>query len=305
VDERLRLAEELVVLSQDRDDSRGKLDGLVMRGGTRLEVGDMAGFAADALELERVANRLQWWAPRWWAGNFRITEAALAGRFEDANALAEEQFKRSAEDANAFNAYAAQSFAIRRETGTVEEIEPLMASGVAADASLVAFRAALALSWVDLDRPDDATAALDALAADDFAVLPRDVSYTSCLVFLSETAAAVGAVDHARRLADLLAPHAGRLVVGGVGIVCFGAADRFLGMLAACVGEHERAAALYQSAAELETSVRGEPALARTWYSWGRLRDDRTMLERARVTAENLGMKRLQQRAIQAIDSGR
>jgi hypothetical protein len=310
IEERLELAEELVQLSQDRDDSRAKLDGLVMRGGTRLELGDIAGFRADAAELERVAARLQWWAPRWWAGNFRITEAVIEGHLDQAEAMAEEQYRRGAEDANALNAYAAQLFAIRRELGRVADLVPLMAASVAADPSLVAFRAALTLSGVDLDDLDDAAAHLDALAIDGFAALPRDVSLTSCLAMLSEAAAMLGATQHAGRLAELFAPHRGHMVVGGVGVVCFGAVDRYLGMLAACEGRPDVACSYYAEAARLEEAMGSPTMLARTHYWWGRtlIADGpegtgRTLLESAGETADQLGMRVLSRRVQDALAS--
>ncbi len=160
----MALAEELVALSRDRDDARGKLDGLVMRAGTRLEIGDMEGFDSEIVELERVASRLQWFAPRWWAGNFRITQANLAGRFEDAEVMADEQFQRGVEDANAFNAYAAQLFATRREIGRHGDLEPLIAEGFRANPRLISFRAALIVTWANSAADDEARRELDSMA---------------------------------------------------------------------------------------------------------------------------------------------
>ncbi|HZN13504.1 MAG TPA: AAA family ATPase [Acidimicrobiales bacterium] len=300
IDQRLRLAEELVVLSEDRDDHRGRLDGHVVRATTRLEQGDLPGFIADTAALELLAERLHWWAADWWADNFRVTEATLLGQFEEAEVRAEAQFKKGAQDVNAFNAYSAQIFTVRREMGRLDDIEPVMAEAVAANPSLIAFRCALALTWTDLGRDDDAATELDALAQDDFALLPRDVGYTSCLALLSETAAALGAPDHAARLGELLAPHAGRIVVGGMGIVCLGAVDRYLGMLAASCERGAEAAAHYAAAAELETALGTPPSLARTQYWWGRLLlgepDDgraRQLLAAAADGAERHGMARL------------
>jgi hypothetical protein len=308
IDERLALAEELVALSRDREDSRGKLDGHVIRAPTRLERGDLAGFIADTIELEGLAERLHWWAADWWADNFRVTEANLLGEFEEAEARAEAQFKKGAQDVNAFNAYSAQIFSARREMGRLDELAPVMAEAVVGNPGLIAFRCALALTWTDLDRMDAAADELEALAVEDFAAIPRDVSYTSCLALLGEAAAAMGAADHSGRLRELLAPHTGRLVVGGVGIVCLGSVDRYLGMLAACAGDTAGALEHFASAAAFEASIGSPPALARTQYWWGRsltagvdVERGRELLAEAAATAENLGMARLVQRAREAL----
>jgi hypothetical protein len=104
---------------------------------------------------------------------------------------------------------------------------------------------------------------------------------------------------HVKTLSALLAPHAGRLVVGGVGIVCFGAVDRYLGMLTACSGDVATASRWFESAAALEQRIGAEAALARTQYWWARTllgqggprrAEGVALLARTRAVAENLGM---------------
>ena len=298
IDERMAIAEELVGLSQDRDDSRAKLDGHVMRATTRLELGDIAGFEADTDELERLSSRLQWWAPDFWAGNFRITRQTVAGHFVEAETMADEQYKRGAQDVNAFNAFAAQLFAVRREVGKLEDIEPLIVGGVEANRDLISFRAGLALTWTELGRPDDALGEINALAEGGFEIVPRDASFTACIALVSEAAATLGDTTHAAVLAELLAPHSGRLIVGGVGIVCFGAVDRYIGMLAMCNGDYPEAVRRLEAAAQLEERVGSEPFLARTRY-WlaralieGATETQRAgeLLAQAGAVAQNLGM---------------
>jgi class 3 adenylate cyclase len=320
VAERLARCEELVALSRGRDDSRGKLDGLVVRAVTRLEVGDVAGFDADTTELERLGERLHWWAADFWSGNLRITHAVLEGRLAEAYENIEGQFKRGAQDLNAINAYAAQLFAVRREMGTLDEIEPMLAATVAGGEGPLAFRAALALAWVDQGRSKDAAAALERLAADDFAALPLDVSFTGSLAVLSEVVASLGAAAYAPALLRRLEPHAGNLLVGAIGIVCLGAVDRYRGMLAATAGDTAAALAHYASAAELEEQVGGGAALARTRLWWGRLLcseagaaagedpettgEGRRLLAAAAETAETFGMTLVARQAREALGAG-
>jgi hypothetical protein len=298
---RLDLSEQLVALSQQRHDARAELDALTTRGSARLESGDIDGFDADTEALVDLGNRLHWWAAHFWAGNFGITRAMLRGDFAYAETTAEEQYKLGAQDVNAFNAYASQLFAAFRQRGRLEEIEPLISGAVAGNENLIAFRAALAVTYVDLGRGDDARPFLDALAVDDFAVLPRDVGYTSCLALLTETVAALDAGEYAGELNRRFEPHAGHLVVGGVGIVCFGAVDRYRGMLAAATGRLDLAAEHYAAAAALEEGIGAVPDLARTRYWWGRLAQATgdtaaaaSLLGEAKRTAGRLAMSTLE-----------
>ncbi len=314
VEERLALAEELVRRSAERDDPRGKLDALVTRASARLETGDVAGFEADTTALEELGAQLHWWAAHFWAGNFRITNAVLRGNFAEADVASDEQFKLGAQDVNAFNAYASQLFAVRRQLGRLDEIEPLIADAVADNPKLVAFRAALAAAAIDDGRRDEGRRLVLALAEGDFEGVPRDVGFTSALALLAESVASLGLAEQAGPLARLLEPHAGRLLVGGVGIVCFGAADRFLGMLAATMGRPDDAARLYEAAARLEAGIDARPELARTRYWWGRLHAEgdladparsRELLGQAGDVARELKMAALVARVEEALGSGR
>jgi class 3 adenylate cyclase len=300
VEGRLALAEELVALSQGRRDAKAELDALTTRGSARLEAGDIEGFDADTAALSALGERLHWWAAHFWAGNFSITRALLSGDFAYAERTAEEQFALGAQDANAFNAYATQLFAARRQTGRLAEMEPLISDAVGANPNLIAFRAGLALTRVEMGKADAARAEVDALAADNFAVVPQDVGYTSCLALLTETVGALGAAEYAPALADRLQPHAGHFIVGGVGIACFGAADRYLAILAALRGSDDEADALFQRAAALEDGAHAAAELARTRYWWGRFRDRADLLEAAAATGGQLGMAALVRHAEEA-----
>jgi hypothetical protein len=304
LEDRLALANELVSLSEDRDSARGRLDGLVIRGSIRLEAADVAGFKADVAEMRRLAQRLNWWAADFWASNFEFTLRLLQGDFATLEDDAGAQFNRGTQDVNAFNVYAVQLFSVRRELGQLADIEPLMAATVAQTPDLVAFRAALAATRAELGDVDAAAAELDALARDDFALLPRDQAFVAALTLLAPVAVAAGAVTHATAIEQLLVPHSGCLALGGAAITCFGAVDRYLGMLAACQGKVEAAEQRYEAAAALEERIGAAPALARTRYWWGTLlgRGGRPLLTQARETADRLGMRFLSEQTAAALE---
>ena len=62
-------------------------------------------------------------------------------------------------------------------------------------------------------------------------VSARGLLWPTCMAQLAESVAAMGAVDHARTLYQLLEPWSGQCIVVGQGLDVLGAADRYLGML--------------------------------------------------------------------------
>jgi hypothetical protein len=110
--------------------------------------------------------------------------------------------------------------------------------------------------------------------------------------------------DRAAQLYAELRPYADHVLVLAWGVVCLGAADRYLGMLASTDRRWDDAQAHFAKAIDIETTLGAPPLLARThhWYALMRLdRDsegDRSQaaasLEISRSEASRLGMKRLE-----------
>ena len=139
-------------------------------------------------------------------------------------------------------------FSLRREQGRLRDLGPMVSAFVRTNAA-VAWRPALALLYAELGDEISARTVLNELAADDFASLPRDGRWTTCLVFLAEVC--VMLEDHARSslLYKLLLPWTERNIVMGSGSGCWGSTDRFLGRLSRVMGywleaEHHFALAL-------------------------------------------------------------
>jgi DNA-binding CsgD family transcriptional regulator len=65
-------------------------------------------------------------------------------------------------------------------------------------------------------------------------------------------------------------PHAGSNVMIGHLVSCYGSADRYLGMLAAVLGESERAEEHFERAMELNRRMGAATWLAHTAYEYGR-----------------------------------
>jgi DNA-binding CsgD family transcriptional regulator len=97
-----------------------------------------------------------------------------------------------------------------------------------------------------------------------------------------------------------LAPLSGGNVVIGHVVACFGAVDRYLGMLAATLGQWERAEDHFERAMILNRRMGADTWLARTAYEYGRMLLARGEADRAAALfgeadriAERIGMAAL------------
>jgi DNA-binding NarL/FixJ family response regulator len=100
-----------------------------------------------------------------------------------------------------------------------------------------------------------------------------------------------------------LEPHAGTTVLVGHGVACYGAADRYLGMLAATLGDWEVAEMRFEAAIELNRRMGAATWVAHTAYEHGRMLVARgraedagraaLMLTEAAELAERIGMPTL------------
>jgi DNA-binding SARP family transcriptional activator len=266
----------------------------------RLELGDRDGFEEDLLVLDASGERSGVAASRstLWHGLLLL----LDGRFGEADRLVN-AMRAKALDANYAASYAGQLAELRYQQGRLPELASLMASAVRPGPRPGGRQAIAALAHAQAGQPTTARTLLATLAVDDFARVPRDLSWTATLSWASEAAAVLAEPDTAASLYRLLRPHHGRAVVAAWGVVCRGAFDRYLGMLASTSGEIGAAREHYEAALRLEERLRSAPSLARTRYWFGRslldAGDDRDrrradgLLRMARATAESLGMGRL------------
>jgi hypothetical protein len=148
---------------------------------------------------------------------------------------------------------------------------------------------------------------LERIAAEDFQRGPGESTSGAGLGILAEVTAREGTPETARVLYELLAPFEGRLLTVVLGLVCVGAADRYLGMLCTVLERWDEADAHFERAIELEERARGHALVPRTKYWWAhsrlhRGRDGervaaRTLLTEVVAETERLGMHHLHEQA--------
>src|SRR5437588_810412 len=128
----------------------------------------------------------------------------------------------------------------------------------------------------------------------------RESLWLAALAYLTDASSALGDEAAAALLYPEFEPLTGTNVMIGHLVSCYGAADRYLGMLAATLGESERAEEHFERGMELNRRMGAVTWLAHTEYEYGRFllaqrrRDDRAradaLLREATGLAERIGM---------------
>ena len=131
-------------------------------------------------------------------------------------------------------------FGVRREQGRLAELAPVMRVLAAGDRGGGAWRPGLAAMLAELAMEEQVRGELDRVQAEGLEPL-REGLWLASLTYLADAAGAVAHEGVASLVYPQLAPLAGRNVMIGHGVACYGAADRYLGMLAATLGDSEDA----------------------------------------------------------------
>ena len=197
-----------------------------------------------------------------------------------------------------------QMFSIRREQGRLAELAPSVRVLADADGA-AAWRPGLVALLVELGMDEEARQELAQIRAQDLEQF-REALWLASLTYLTDACAAVGDQELAVLLRPELEPFAGSVVVIGYGVACYGAADRYLGMLAATLGDWEVAEARFAAALDLNRQMPAPTWLAHTEYESARMLQARgregdadratSMLDEASSLAERIGMTALRAR---------
>src|SRR5262249_32783666 len=242
---------------------------------------------------------------RWHTPLFRGRLALLRGRFEEADRLFQQALAggQRARSDNATRLCLGNLLPLRLEQGRLEELEAPI-KGLADPFPVVAaWRCALARICVELGRESEARRELEALAADDFAGLPRDYSLLLSLACLAQVCAGLADGHRAAVLYGRLLPYAGRNVADNG----WGSVSRYLGLLATCMARREEAQAHFEAPLGFTGRMGPLPGAARTRYEYaamlltcprpGERERALELLSRALDAAGELGMTRLAQQA--------
>ena len=258
----------------------------------------------DAVDVELaamkdLADELRQPAQHW---NFTTGETSLAlmeGRFGDAERLIAEALThgRQAASWNAVVSERLATFVLRREQGRLAEVENTIRRSVHEYPTLPRFRCALAHLYAELGRRRDARAVFDELLPAALAREHVDAEWLFTVALLPDVCAYLEDGAAAAGLYSLLLPYQERYAMAAVE-VSFGSIARGLGVLATKLERFEDAARHFETALEIERTMRARPWLAHVQHDMasmllGRGERERanTLLAEASATYRQLGME--------------
>ncbi|MDP9236728.1 MAG: AAA family ATPase, partial [Chloroflexota bacterium] len=320
VEERIAIVDELLALASARGDRFAAHDALLRRIIDLAEIGDIDGAQRDLEANLAFAREVRFAGPMWGASAALAMRPLLEGRFDEAERLMQEALVlgQQVQGDGPVLAFGVQLVGLRFLQGRLAEVEPLVRAQVKQFPNLVASKCALALVHAEIDSAEEARREFEELAAEGFAALPRDASWLVGICMLIEVCDYFGDVARATTLYDLLLPYAGRNIIVGQPALCTGSASRQLGMLAAVMEQYDVSERHFEDALAFDQKMNARPWVAHDQYHYAKMLlaraapgdGDRALalLQAALDTAEELGMKKIIERALalkkraQAID---
>jgi tetratricopeptide (TPR) repeat protein len=305
--------EELLVLTEEAGNTELALQTRTRQIDYLLELDDLVGADIALLALQRTAAESPDPRARAYLPLQLARRAALEGRYAEA----EEWNAEAASVGNAIEDRMVQLLAVAQLTmlrwtqGRIGEVEELVRRFADAAPGIVGWRAALSRIYCALGREAEARRELERLDQMGFGNLPRYNGWMNMMALLSETCAHLGDVPRAGAVYQLLLPFERRNVVTAQ-CVFDGPVSRFLGILAATIGDWDAASRHFELARNASARIHARPFVALTGIDEAQMlaaRDrpgDRQqalkLLDGAQEVATELGMDRVVERAVRVWD---
>jgi DNA-binding CsgD family transcriptional regulator len=307
---RLGAATELIGLAEAADEPEAALNGHGWRLFDLMELGDVEGADRELAVQTHLAEELRQPFYQYISVTFRAMRAVFAGRFAEGQQLAQEALAigQRLRGQDALGLFGVQMFTLRREQGRLQEVAPLVKSFVQRYPKTSTWRPGLAVIYSELELEQEARAEFELLAAHDFADIPRDARWVMCMAYLAEVCAFLGDARRAATLYCFLTPHDGYNLLVGPTAACFGAAARYLGLLAATMRRWEEAQRHFEDALAMNARMGAKPWLAHTHYAYAAMLLARghagdyeramSLLDEALSLGRDLGMRALEARVV-------
>ncbi len=259
-------------IAQELGDVEGQAEAVEWRVSALMALGEIA-TAREQLEVAfEAAQQTRQPFILHVAEHYRSALALLEGRLAEAETAAERsrEWGQLLIGRDASGVYGVQMFSVRREQGRLAELAPVIRILAAGDRGGAAWRPGLVAMLAELAMDEQVRDELDRVHADGLEPL-REGLWLASLTYLADAASAVAHRDVAALVYPMLAPLTGTNLMIGHGVACYGAADRYLGMLAATLDDSEDAADHFEAALELNRRMGATTWLAHTAYEYGRM----------------------------------
>jgi transcriptional regulator with XRE-family HTH domain/tetratricopeptide (TPR) repeat protein len=301
VGDALRVASEILDIGAELGDQELTLEGLRIRLASQFENGEYSAAVATARDMKMLAEALRHPEFIRLAAMWDIIVAAIEGRFEEAEARADELGRRLDQIGHpqASLISVAQSVSWRLLQGHATEYLGLFEALSAAEPANLAWPAILAWCLAETGARDRAADLLRRTEPASAADADRNYLWWAVIVGFSGAVDLVDDRRWAEALYELAAPYAGSNCT--LGLASFlGAADHWLGVLAAAAGRFTEAIAHLEAALARHREMGARPWTALTEEAYGRVLFVRgqaadgeqagRLAESAMRTAEELGL---------------
>ncbi len=307
--QRITDGQELVNLAEAAGDKVSATFGRYMRLRGLLELCDVPGADAELVHYGALANELRRPQYQSWTELFRAGSAARSGRFEEAGRLSREGralAERAQDDIALLVAVNLLSLCLMHG-GRIEELAQDDRSIVEGVPLPLAQAYAAALESF-MGNETETRRFFEVLMHDGLEGAPREGTWPMVLASLAIACAYLNDADRASILYEPLLPYAGRNILDGSGSLEFGAADRYLGLLAVTMSHLDDAARHFDQALATNERLGSRPWTAHTQYDYASMlvarggQGDREkaldLLRKALDTAQEIGMKQVVERAL-------
>jgi tetratricopeptide (TPR) repeat protein len=264
-------------------------------------VGDRATADADLAAMESLAARLRQPSFESTVRTRRAAHLLMSGRLDEGETEINSLSAFLEQHQLPPNGPASLMYRLHYERGRLGEIESLIAAMVETQPEVVTWRIALAGIYANTDKFELARAQLEVLAADDFAMVPRNNLWLVTIAGAARTAGVVGALDIAAWALEAMRPFAHCIAITPVSYEQ--PVGMSLGTAAAALGRWDDAEQLFAQALDVSERLGAPTFVAVTRVAWALAltnRGESGDVERARAmatlslaTAEELGLGRV------------
>jgi len=229
--------------------------------------------------VDRILSRWLAWAEvrnnalvKWISCHAQSLVATMEGDLAAAEIFADQavELGRHSQGVQAEGVYGMQMFTIRREQSRLGEVAPFVKRLLDDERTRAVWQPGFALIASELGYHDAARRMLTELAEDGFAFAP-DAKLSATLGYLAEVCAAVDDRSIAWTLYSLLKPYANMTITAGVATMCYGSAQRHLGLLAETLRDWDAAEEHYEAALVANRRLGASLWLAHTEADFGRM----------------------------------
>jgi len=306
IEQILKMLTEARAISEELGDTELQAEAMSWRAPAFVAIADIPAARSEAAQLRRMAEITRQTFNLHVAEHYGAAIALSDGELDAAEAMAgrSEAAGRMLTGRDASGTYGIQMFSLRREQGRLAELASVIRILVAGERERSPWRPGLVSLLVELGMESEARSELAQIASEGLDAF-RESLWLASLTYLTDACVAVGDETVAALLYPELAPLASSNVMVGHLVVYYGSADRYLGMLAATVGEWELAEAHFEQALAANVAMEAKTWLAHTNHQYARMllaRGDghperaRALLVEADRLARAIGMASLHNR---------